>query len=198
MQGQMVATYDVSYIIGCILSMFVGDVLGRRRSILVGCSILVAGAAIQTSAYGTAQMIAGPNTTAIPISQVEKAKPSRRGALIVFHLVTNIFGISLTNWMNDGFTYLPNSEISWRFQLAFQIFFAFVIMFLVLFLPESPRWLILKQEATEAIGRLWDKSEKDTDVLGEVQMLAGNVAHEAAEQRVPIREVSHNGKQQTL
>lgn len=103
--------------------------------------------------------------------------------------------------MNYGFTYLPNSEISWRFPVAFQIFFALVTMFLVVFLPESPRWLILKdriQEAAEIIGRLWAKLNNDPEVLTEVQLLADNVAHEAAEQRVPAQEVFRNGKQQTL
>ena len=79
----------------------------------------------------------------------------------------NTFGISLTN----GFTYLPNSVVSWRFPLAFQIFFAFVTMFLVLFLLDSPRWLILKdrmEEATEIIGRLWSRPTNDLEVLAGV------------------------------
>jgi MFS family permease len=137
---------------------------------------------IQTTAYQNAQMIVGRivagignglNTTAIPIWQVETAKPSHRGRLIVFQLVINIFGISITNWMNYGFTYLPNSTISWRFPLAFQIFFALVTMLLVFFLPESPRWLILKDrmhEAAEIIGLLRDKPEIDVDVVTEVQV----------------------------
>lgn len=211
LQGQIVALYDVGCILGCLLSMFVGDMLGRRRAILVGCSILIIGAIIQTSAYGTAQMVVGRivaglgnglNTTAIPIWQVETSKPSYRGRLIVFQLVTNIFGISLTNWMNYGFTYLPNSTVSWRFPLAFQIFFAFVTMFLVAFLPESPRWLILKdrmEEAAGVIGRLHAKPRTDPVVVTEVQFLADNVAHELAEQRgAAMREVLHNGKQQTF
>lgn len=210
LQGQIVALYDIGCILGCILSMFVGDMLGRRHAILVGCTILIAGAIIQTTAYAIPQMLVGRivagignglNTIAIPIWQVETAKPSHRGALIAFQLVTNIFGISLTNWMNYGFTYLPNSEISWRFPLAFQIFFAFVTMFLVKFLPESPRWLISKdrmQEAAEIIGRLRNKLETDSEVVTEVQMLADNVAHEAELQHMPLREIFHNGKQQTF
>ncbi|RDW79397.1 general substrate transporter-2 [Coleophoma cylindrospora] len=210
LQGQIVALYDIGCILGCLLSMFVGDMLGRRRAILVGCTILIVGAVIQTTAYRTAQMIAGRivagignglNTTAIPIWQVETAKTSHRGALIVFQLVTVIFGVSLTNWMNYGFTYLPNSEISWRFPLAFQIFFALVTIFLVSFLPESPRWLILKnrtQKAAEIIAHLRDKPNNDPEILAEVQMLAENVAHEAADQSIPFREVFRNGRQQTL
>jgi MFS family permease len=39
----------------------------------------------------------GMNTIAIPIWQAETAQPKDRGKLIVFQLVTNIFGIVITN-----------------------------------------------------------------------------------------------------
>ena len=74
-------------------------------------------------------------------------------------------------------------------------------MFLVAFLLESPRWLILKDrmhEAAEIIGHLRAKPSNDPEVITEVQMLADNIAHEAAEQRVPFQEIFRNGKQQTL
>lgn len=210
LQGQIVATYDIGCILGCLLSIFVGDKLGRKRAILLGTTILIVGAVIQTASYSIAQLIVGRIvagigngllTTAIPIWQVETSKAHHRGALIVFQLVTNIFGISITNWMNYGFTYLPNSGVSWRFPLGFQIFFALVTMLLVVFLPESPRWLVLKgkrEKATEIIGRLWDKPTNDPVVVEEEQLLAYSVDHEAEVQRVPIKEIFRNGKQQTL
>jgi predicted MFS family arabinose efflux permease len=58
-QGQIVATYDIGCIIGTLLSMYAGDKLGRRRSILAGCCVLIVGAVFQTSAYSLAQMILG-------------------------------------------------------------------------------------------------------------------------------------------
>lgn len=39
----------------------------------------------------------GMNTIAIPIWQAETARPEHRGKLIVAQLVTNIFGIVITN-----------------------------------------------------------------------------------------------------
>lgn len=105
-QGQIVATYDIGCIIGTLVSMFAGDKLGRRRSILIGCCILLVGAVLQTASYSLAQMIVGRvvagvgngmNTIAIPIWQAETARPTARGKLIVAQLVTNIFGIVITN-----------------------------------------------------------------------------------------------------
>lgn len=105
-QGQIVATYDIGCIIGTLVSMYIGDKLGRRRCILVGCAILIIGAILQTASYSLGQMIVGRvvagigngmNTIAIPIWQTETARPRDRGKLIVFQLVTNIFGIVITN-----------------------------------------------------------------------------------------------------
>lgn len=105
-QGQIVATYDIGCIMGTIVSMFFGDKLGRRRCIFVGCIILIIGGILQAASYSLAPMIVGRivagvgngmNTIAIPIWQSETAKAENRGKLIVLQLVTNIFGIVITN-----------------------------------------------------------------------------------------------------
>ncbi|QKX61532.1 uncharacterized protein TRUGW13939_08684 [Talaromyces rugulosus] len=211
-QGQIVATYDIGCIIGTLISMYAGDMLGRRRSILIGCVILIIGAVIQTASYSLAQMIVGRvvagvgngmNTIAIPIWQAETARPKDRGKLIVFQLVTNIFGIVITNWMNYGFTFIPNSPVSWRFPLAFQCFFAIVTIMLVLVTPESPRWLIMKNRVSEAqhiLARLLMKPEDDPVVVSEIQNSVASVHHEAeVQQSVALKEIfTRNSKQQTL
>ncbi|KAL1646297.1 hypothetical protein SLS58_003254 [Diplodia intermedia] len=108
-QGQFVATYDIGCIAGTVASMLWGDRLGRRRCILIGCVVLVVGAVLQTAAYSLAQMIVGRvvagvgngvNTIAIPVWQSETAEARHRGKLIVLQLVTNIFGIVITNAMS--------------------------------------------------------------------------------------------------
>lgn len=211
LSGQLVALYDVGCMIGCIASMIWSDRLGRKRSILVGTTILIIGAVIQTSAYEVAQMIVGRivagigtglNTTAIPIWQAETAKASMRGSLIVFQLVSVIFGVALSNWMNFGFTFLAESDVSWRFPIAFQIFFALITMSLVVFLPESPRWLVQRgrlDDASVIIGRLYAKPSNDPVVAAEVTVLDNAVQLERAQQSgVTIREIFSGGPQQTL
>lgn len=75
----------------------------------------------------------------------------------MFRLQANcITGFSISNWLTLGFSFAPGS-VAWRFPLAFQIFFTFLIYVLCPFLPDSPRLLIRKgkyEEALEVIAAL--------------------------------------------
>lgn len=104
--------------------------------------------------------------------------------------------------MNYGFTFLPGKEVSWRFPIAFQIFFALITIALVAFLPESPRWLVLRdrtEEASQVLGRLRAKSPHDPVVMAEVQLLSDSVASQMAEQKgIGMREIFSGGSRQTF
>ena len=63
-------------------------------------------------------------------------------------------GICISYWIDFGFYYTEPSSVSWRFPIAFQIFFALIIVAFVMELPESPRWLILKGHEDEALNVL--------------------------------------------
>ena len=58
-QGTTVAIYEIGCFFGAILAFVFGERIGRRWSIIIGCSILSVGAAIQTASYGVPQLIAG-------------------------------------------------------------------------------------------------------------------------------------------
>lgn len=72
-------------------------------------------------------------------------------------------GITISYWVDFGLLFTDPSSVSWRFPLAFQIFFAAIIVGLVLFLPESPRWLIFKGRDDEAKLCLSALMAKDVD-----------------------------------
>jgi MFS family permease len=58
-QGTTVAIYEIGCFFGAILAFVFGERIGRRWSIIIGCSILSVGAAIQTASYVVPQLIAG-------------------------------------------------------------------------------------------------------------------------------------------
>lgn len=79
-------------------------------------------------------------------------------------------GITISYWIDLGFSFLDPSSVAWRFPIAFQNVFALIILFCVLPLPESPRWLVLKgreQEAMEVLGAILDLPESDPYVHSE-------------------------------
>ena len=56
-QGQITATYDLGCFAGAIMAMVLGEKLGRRRAIGLGCMILAVGGVLQAASYSVAQMV---------------------------------------------------------------------------------------------------------------------------------------------
>ena len=57
--GISVASYNLGCFIGACTTIKLGDILGRRKTIFLGSSIMVVGAALQCSAYSLAHFIVG-------------------------------------------------------------------------------------------------------------------------------------------
>ncbi|KAK7039389.1 hexose carrier protein [Favolaschia claudopus] len=151
LQGAIVALYDIGCLFGALAAMVVGERLGRKKTFLLGVIVMSIGALMQVFAFTVTQMIVariitglgnGMNTATAPVWQSETCKPSWRGKLVVFEMVMNIAGFSISNWMTYGFSFITGSA-SWRFPIAFQLVFSFIMLFTIPWLPESPRWLLM-------------------------------------------------------
>ncbi|KAK0251647.1 hypothetical protein B0A54_12143 [Friedmanniomyces endolithicus] len=211
LQGQIVSTYTLGCIVGSIIAIFTGDPLGRQRSVMLGCVCLTLGGILQATSFSLAHMIIGRilsglgigfNTTTIPIWQSETClRPSLRGKLVAIELVCLIFGFVLTNWMNFGFTYMPTSQVSWRFPLGFQALLAVGTAIFIPFLVESPRWLCLKdrhEDARAVLARLHAKPIDSPEVRETLEIIIETIAEERADGEIGWRDVFHNGRQQTF
>lgn len=87
-------------------------------------------------------------------------------------------GITISYWMDFGLLFTDPNPVAWRFPLAFQIFFAGIILAVVLFLPESPRWLVLvgrESDAREVLGALLGLEQEDPLVETELQSIKSTV-----------------------
>ena len=167
--GTVTALYDVGCFFGAVAAFSIGERLGRKRSVLLGTTVMSIGAILQIAAYGVPQMIVGRivaglgngmNTATAPVWQAETSKAAWRGKLIVVELILNIAGFSLSNWITYGFSYV-DGPVAWRFPLAFQFIFIFVLFATVPWLPESPRWLIAHGQIDEADQIIADLEAKD-------------------------------------
>ncbi|EXK44431.1 hypothetical protein FOXG_18729 [Fusarium oxysporum f. sp. lycopersici 4287] len=147
------------------------------------------GTVIKVTSYSLPQMIVGRvvlgigngiNTATAPIWQTETAQAKWRGKLVILEMAMNIAGFCFVNWINYGLSFVEGS-VAWRFTLAFQFVFIFVLFATVPWLPESPRWLIAHgrtQEATEILACIEDKPTTSPVVTAQLHEIQYSVDYE--------------------
>ncbi|CAG9991117.1 unnamed protein product [Clonostachys byssicola] len=197
-QGNITALFDrdeqIGAVVGAILSFNIGEILGRRRMIMLAGSVLIIGTVILASSTIVGQLISGRIITGVgmgincatsPVYLGECCPPKNRGAILSIQGLISIAGMLLgkscllspqikasTNnnkqayWLDFG-TSFYETDFQWRFPLAFQGFFAICLIIQVIGLPESPRWLVMKdrnQEAQAVLAALHNLPEDHTEV----------------------------------
>lgn len=180
-QAITVGAYTLGCFFGAVATIWLGNILGRKRTIFYGSIIMIIGAILQTAAFGLPQLIVGRwitgfgngmNTSTVPTWQSETSKPHRRGQMVMIEGSLIVFGVMLSYWLDLGFSFLEPSSIAWRFPIGFQIVLALVVLIAIPGLPESPRWLVLKgrnDEALEVLAALSDLPPQDKKIQQEFQ-----------------------------
>ncbi|KAH8195984.1 hypothetical protein TruAng_009850 [Truncatella angustata] len=136
------------------------DGLGRRWCIFIGCVIVLIGTAIQGSAHHMGQFIGGRfilgfgasiASAAGPAYTVELAHPAYRGTMAGMYNNFWWVGNILASWTTYGTNEHYKTSWAWRVPTIVQAGMPAIVMCLILFFPESPRWLIHKDRAEEAL-----------------------------------------------
>ncbi|KAI9815942.1 MAG: hypothetical protein M1827_001934 [Pycnora praestabilis] len=166
MVSTITALYDVGAVFGAIGAALLGDKLGRKRTLILGCCVLIIGSILMATCFERIQMMFGRILTGLgigfitsvtPVYQSEISPAAQRGWQVCCQLTTMLFGLMLAYWINYGF-YYKHSSVQWRFPLAFQSVFAVYCITVTIFLPDTPRWLLRYKtssgEGTEVLARL--------------------------------------------
>ncbi|KAL3479971.1 general substrate transporter [Aspergillus californicus] len=183
------AIYNVGCFLGAVIATWLGGKLGRKRSVLSGIGIMTIGAILQTSSYSVPHMMVariisgignGINSSTVAVWQTETAPARLKGKLVILQNALLLVGFSMSNWINYGLAF-ADGPVAWRFPLAFQLIFIVIIFLVVPWLPESPRWLIVKGREEEALNILSDIEDKPTTdplVVSQAQSIKYTVEYE--------------------
>ncbi|KAG0173799.1 hypothetical protein DFQ28_008121 [Apophysomyces sp. BC1034] len=164
--------------VGSLLAGPSAERFSRKLTIMMGAAVFIVGAALQCGTTGYAMMVTGRAiaglgigtlSMTVPLYQSELAPKEIRGRLISLQQFMITAGLMVAFWVGAG-TQSINGQASWRIPLGIQIAPAIVLLFGVLFLPYSPRWLVSKgrnEEALEVLARLHAKGDKTAPAVVE-------------------------------
>ena len=175
---------------GALLGAPLSDIFGRRIGLHMAMLVFCAGVAMQTGASpgqsGFHLLVAGRAiaglgvgivSTIVPMYQSECAPRWIRGAIVSGYQWAITIGLLLASIV----TYSTSNRVdtgAYRIPIAVQIAFAIIMSTGLLFLPESPRWLVKKghhEKAAHSLARLNSSDIDDPIVRTELADIQTNL-----------------------
>ena len=165
-QGVVVSAVLVGAIVGAGLSMVLGDRVRRRRLIFASAVVFIIGSVIATAAGSIGVLVTGRailgiaiglSSSVVPVYIAEISPEQRRGGYVALFQLAITVGIFLAYLINLAFAGIQG----WRWMFLCGIVPALALWLGMLFLPESPRWLVLEHRNAEAEQALEQLGESD-------------------------------------
>ena len=155
------ALLSVGTFIGSLAQGPVSDAVGRKYSMMIWALFFTVGALIQTTVETSlaqivvGRVIAGLGVGALsglcPLYLGETAPANVRGTIISCYQLNIIFGIVISygiTWATS--TRAADNSLSWRIPVGMQLLWGIMLITIMLFIPESPRWLQNENRPDEA------------------------------------------------
>ena len=155
LQEWIVAAVPLGALVGAILSKKSSFVLGRRFSIIVTAILFIIGTLLASFATSIPMLIIGRLTMGlavglssmiVPMYLSEVSPPQIRGAVVFCYQLAITIGLFLAFIINFIFA---DSE-SWRMMFAVGLIPSTLLGIGMLFMPFSPRWLVIKGKKNQA------------------------------------------------
>jgi SP family galactose:H+ symporter-like MFS transporter len=182
----MVSVVTATVVLGQIFGAFnagrITNWIGRKRT-MVGIAL---GYAIFAALQGLAPnewflivarfllgFTIGVSIVTAPAYIAESSPRSVRGSMIVTFQVATVTGIAVAYFVGAALAGLE----SWRLILSLSAIPALIVLFLVIRLPDTPRWYLMNDQREEALD-LIRKVQGDVDPESEVQTIEEDLAYE--------------------
>jgi len=159
--------------LGALGAGWLSSQLGRKRSLILGAVLFVAGSVLCGVAWTPGVLIVGRFVLGLaigiasftaPLYLAEIAPESIRGAMISLYQLMITTGILVAALSNAALSYTG----SWRWMLGIIAIPGALFLFGVAFLPESPRWLMMRNRQPEAEQVLHKLLGSEDDIAREI------------------------------
>ena len=183
-EGLVVSFLTIGAAFGAVIGGRLSDAFGRRSNILLlACFFIVGTLACALSpnwqflagARFVLGLAVGAASTTVPVYLAELAPFEKRGSLVTRNEVMIVVGQFAAFIINAViFNIWGEHEGVWRYMLSVAVLPAIALLIGMLFLPESPRWLISKKREEQALGVLKQvrSQERAEAEMREVEILA--------------------------
>jgi len=144
----------VGAVIGAIFSGRIADLIGRKKIILASAVIFIAGALWSGLADNAENLIAarlflgvaiGVSSFSVPLYIAEMSPAGIRGTLVSLFQLLIVIGIMVSYFSDSAFS-LPEGAVGyedcWRPMFYAGVIPALIMFIGMIFLPETPRWLM--------------------------------------------------------
>ncbi|TVU43084.1 hypothetical protein EJB05_09521, partial [Eragrostis curvula] len=188
----LVSCINVYMIVSVVAAGWVGDLLGRRATLVLANALLMAGALAMALGRSYAALMAalfvislgcGFVRVVAPVYNAEISPASSRGVLsTLLDMFVNL-GILLGYVSNYAFSGMP-VHLGWRVMYAVGVFPPVLLAAAVLAVPESPQWLAMRGrhgKAHAVLLRITDTPAEAGLRLEEINKAAAKAPHTAGD-----------------
>ncbi|TFK59966.1 hexose transporter [Pluteus cervinus] len=174
--GLLGAIQNIGGLAAFPFSPYMADILGRKRTVFFGSVVMVLATIVQTASQNVNMFIGarfmlgfglGFAANTAPMLIMEIAYPTQRGPISSVYNALWPGGALLASWVTFG-SFHMNSSWAWRMPSAFQALPSVFQVFLILWGPESPRWLVARgreKEALEVLGYYHGNGNQDDPLV---------------------------------
>lgn len=178
LNGIVVGMVLLGALIGAIVSGRLTDFFGRRKLLLIVSFLFIFGALATAIAPSILWLIIGRIVIGIAVGNAsyvgplyisEMAPQKHRGALVALNQLAIVIGILLSYIVDYYFSFTSN----WRWMLGFGVFPGILLLLGMLYLPESPRWLIsnrMEEKARRILRRIRESNQKVEAEIADIKL----------------------------